>query len=474
MKERPIWDIYLVERHLYAGYFTKTYSLKDMARRYLDATLDKETRDAFSDGSEMTQELAQYAAMDAWATAKIAERQMELEHSLNFDSYHMVNEPVIWAVLDMPPVRVDKDKWVSLAKHLGDEGRKLQATLGDINVNSPVQVRAFAQSLVGRDIKDTTKETLEGLAGDPDDEEDGGIVPLKRVMKARSLLKMESAYGPKFLETMGPGGYILPGWRIDGADTGRMACADPHFHNVPVRDYPEYRTAVIPSDGNIFGVSDASQQEPRTGAVFTKDPELLRLVRTGESIYIKVANEMMGIEMTKDNPRYIAIKAVVLGTFYGLTPSGLARREKIPRREAQALQALFFQKFKMVKPWMGKVRGFAWKHGYVETMLGRRLWVNLYDSQWENAAVNYPIQGTAAEITKLALVYMHQEMKARGLPFAVVLQIHDELDVDIEPELKPDYAKVMQDTWNEAGHVILPSVPFVTEFGWGDSWGCKV
>jgi len=469
----PVWDTYLVERHLYAGYFTATYGLADLARRYLNIVMDKEARSLFSEATEMTPEMEEYAAKDALITLRIAEKQMEIRKSgVDFRSYDVVNAPAIWAIEAMEPVRVDPDGWMALARRLGDEGRQLQAGL-PVNVNSPTQVKAYVQSLLGREIRNTSRETLELLAGDANDDTDGGRVELKHIMRARTLLKMESTYGASFLETLQSGGLLLPGWKVDGADTGRMACGEPNFHNVPVRDLPDFRYAVPARVGNRFIVSDASQQEPRVGAVLTNDPELMRLVKTGKSIYIMVASEMMGMNITKKHPHYTAIKAVVLGTFYGLTPTGLAKRERIPRKEAQKLQDMFFKKFKDVTPWMEKERSTAYSRNYVETLLGRRLWVNIYNDQWENNAVNNPIQGTAAEITKLALVYMFEESRARGWPYCVVLQIHDELNADCPASLVPEYKAMMDDCWKEAGKVIIPQVPFVTEFAVGDNWGCK-
>jgi DNA polymerase-1 len=468
-----LWDTYLVERHLYAGYFTTTYGLIDLARRYLNIQMDKEVRNLFSEASEMTPEMEQYAATDAWVTLRIAEKQMEQKRlGIDFRSYDLVNAPAIWAIEAMDPVRVDPDGWMALAQRLGDEGRELQATL-PCNVNSPAQVKAFVQSILGREIKKTDRETLELLAGDANDDTDGGRVELKHIMRARTLLKMESTYGASFLKTLQPGGLLLPGWKVDGADTGRMACGEPNFHNVPVRDLPDFRYAVLAREGNQFIVSDASQQEPRVGAVLTQDPELMRLVKTGESIYIMVASEMMGLKITKKDPRYDPIKTVVLGTFYGLTPTGLAKRERIPRRDAQKLQDTFFKTFKDVPKWMQKERQLAYSRNYVETLLGRRLWVNIYNDQWENNAVNNPIQGTAAEITKLALVYMWEESRARGWPYCIVLQIHDELNADCPTSLVSEYKTMMDDCWKEAGRKVIPDVPFVTEFAVGDNWGCK-
>jgi len=397
-----MWDTMLVERHLYAGYYTQTFGLKDLARRYLNLLVEKETRERFEDASEMDQQMAEYAGLDSWITVRVAQEQARIEGEgmVDFRSYHEANEPAIWAVLDMPPIRVDPDAWLKLAKRLGDEGRKLQEFVG-INVRSPKQVKAFVESRIGREVRDTSKETLEFLAGDAQDEDDGGLIELKRIMRARSLLMMEATYGESFLETMTPGGYILPGWKVDGADTGRTACSDPNFQNVPVRDMPEFRNVVIPSDGGIFIVSDASQQEIRVGAVATMDPILLSMVRSGASVYMKVAEARYGEKITKKDPRYDQIKMVTLGTFYGATPSTIATRERIPKAQAKDLQDWMFQTFKALPPWMQKQRQKAYDKGYVETLLGRRLWVNPHDRQWENNAVNSIIQGCLPSTTRI-------------------------------------------------------------------------
>jgi len=285
---------------------------------------------------------------------------------------------------------------------------------------------------------------------------------------------MESTYGESFLADIEPGGYVMPGWKLDGPVTGRMACSSPNLMNVPQREIPEYRDTIIASPGHRYVVSDASQQEPRVGAVLTQDPNLMALVRTGESIYIMVARELLHEEITKKHPRYAPVKAGVLGTFYGLGHRTLAKREGIPVSDAKDIQDGIFGRYPKVSVWMQKAREKAFSRGYAETVLGRRMHINPHgEESWQNQAVNYPVQGTAAEITKLAFVLMHDGFKAANMEFPITLQVHDELNADV-PEDKVDLAKeIMTDAWVQAGKRIIPEVPFVTEIEDGATWGCK-
>jgi DNA polymerase-1 len=461
-----------MERHLYTGYYKTTMSLKDMVRRYCGVYLEKDTRDDFISRDTMTQEMRTYAAKDAYYTQKIAHILERERAGMDFRAYDLVNAPAIWMFLDMPPVRIDKDLWLRESKKLQAEGEALQTALG-INVNSPKQVVAFVEAQLGKKMRNTRKDTLEQLALDPFDEEDGGVIVLKRIIRARSLLKMGSTYGESFLSYVGSDGYVLPGWKLDQADTGRTACADPPMHNVPVREYPGFRKAVIASKGCTFSVSDASAQEVRIGCWWAQDPTLLRLFNEGGNIYVNVAKEMLGETITKKDKRYDKVKAVVLGTNYGLTPAGLAKREHISKAEAVAIQEQFFATFNRVPAWMHRMRQQAISRGYVTTPLNRRLWINTYDDQWLNNAVNSPVQGGAAEMTKLSLNINWQMCQDAGMEFRIPLQIHDEIDADAPTKLMPKYDKITKAGWMEAAKVIIPGVPMVVEFAHGQNWACK-
>jgi DNA polymerase-1 len=441
--------------------------------------MEKEVRDDFSKVKvmEMSPEMKQYAGFDALVTWLIGKKQIEQrgQGNLSFVPYDEVTSKAIWAVLDMQKVRFDKDAFVGLAKRFGDEGRALQEKLG-INVNSPDQARGLVSSILGREVDTTSATLLDPIIGDFDTPDD--LSPPMRqlydLLRIRTLLKMESTYGEKFLETIEPGGYLMPGWKLDGPVTGRMACSSPNLMNVPQREVPEYRYTVIASPDHDFIVSDASQQEPRVGAVLSQDQRLLDLVRTGASIYIKVAEDLLHETIDKKHPRYPAVKASVLGTFYGLRSRTLAKREGIPVAEAKYIQDSIFSNYPQVPIWMHRMRERAFSKGYVETVLGRRMYINQHgEDNWENQAINYPVQGTAAEITKLAFVYMHEEFKARGLPFCINLQVHDELNADCPKEYTEKVVETMQECWTEAGKRIIPDVPFVTEIEHGSNWGCK-
>jgi DNA polymerase-1 len=477
IKERFIWDIFLVEKHLFGGLYTRTFGLKDLARRWLNVYMDKETRDEFSTATVMTKAMEKYAAKDAWATRKIAILQKKYiqEHQIDMRSYDLVNGPAIWSFLAMKPIRVDQDKWMKASDRLSGEGRAIEEKIG-INLNSPKQVKEFLDGYIPglrRPLKNTRAETLARYGGDPFDLDDGMDLTVKGVMRGRSLIKMGTTYGESFLKTVDANGYILPGWIIDGPVTGRGACRNPNFQNVPTKEFPIFREAVIASKGNVLIISDASAQEPRIGAQLTQDPGLLRLFHTKENIYIGVAKELQGETIKKGSKRYGEFKAVVLGSFYRLTPGGLAKREHISKEAAAVLQDSFFENFSHVPIWMQRQSEWAIGRGYVETPLGRKIWMNVHDKQWQNQAVNYPIQGGAGEMTKLAMNRLLDACAASDIPYSVALQVHDELDSDVSRGLRAKYTKLKREAWMEAGKVIIPDVPLEVEFEYGSNWACK-
>jgi len=163
--EVPVWDTLLVSLHLSAGLY-KLHGLPELSRRELGVKMEKVVRNEFEKATEMTPEMKQYAAEDAWATRHIALRQMDVKAKgiVSFTPYDEITSKAIWAVLDMRKVRFDKDAFIGLAKTFGDQGRTLQAQLG-INVNSTIEARAFAGSILGREMDSTAAAILDPIIG---------------------------------------------------------------------------------------------------------------------------------------------------------------------------------------------------------------------------------------------------------------------------------------------------------------------
>jgi DNA polymerase-1 len=279
--------------------------------------------------------------------------------------------------------------------------------------------------------------------------------------------KAANTYGTKWPERWADeNGDVIPSWRVTGTETGRMACRSPNLMNIPSRRLPEFREQFISKyDGGKIIVADVSQQEPRILAWFSKDRSLLEAFENDEDIHQFVADRVgVSRRLGKD---------LNLGLSYGLTEFGLARNAKISRSEAQKVLKEYFARFQGVRAYMATQRKEGYRRGYVGTATGRPVWLNPYAKQWENNAINAPIQGTAADHTKLAMALLHSDCYATGMPFPVIMAVHDELVLDIGPGTETDYARLVESAWITAGEKIVPGIPMKVDVAIGENWGVK-
>mgnify|MGYP001616145558 FL=1 len=473
IRPRPLWDTMLVELDLFGGLYSN-FGLDDLSRRWLMTRMDKSIREMFSDREKMTPKMERYSGLDALSTLKIARKQEEYikEQDESMEWYWEVDEPCIWAVLDMPPVRVDVEAWQMQVSKFDLQAEALEAGLG-FNTKSPQQVMAIAKKM-GWALRDTKHETLVAAQEEATSKKEKAF--FDGIVLARRYRDASSKYGHGWLEDhVETGGLVYPSWRVTGAETGRMSCSDPNLMNIPVQEMPVYRTFFIPKDKKRqMMVSDVSQQEPRITAMFSGDERLLAAIHAGENIHLTVAKEIFGkSDLTKTkNPReYFVGKKINLGSTYGLTKYGLARQLHISEEEADRFLKQYFLRFRRVAQWMDGQRINGLRLGYVRTAMGRRIWINPYSYQAGNNCINGPIQGSAAEHTKLALVNNWRESNSRGLEFCVVGAIHDELLSDIPKSKKIE--KLSTDAWMEAGRRVIQDVPIKIDVKIGASWGVK-
>lgn len=468
LSEHPVWDTMLVERALYGGFYSDSFSLADLSRRYLEKFLDKELQSSFADTEKLSPAMAKYAGRDAEYTLKIALLQKKQEDIFKVP-YWEVDEPTIWGILDMKPIRVDVDRWLKLAKSFERKAEKLEKELG-FNVYSQKQVLAALRG-VGLNLSQADEPTLKPL------EDDYPIVA--GILKCRGYRKAKSTYGEawveKHVEMIDGVPYVFPDAHVVGAETGRMSYANPNMQNIPVRDIPEYRECFIPSEGNVWGSWDASQQEPRCFCYLSGDTRLLEIFESGEDVYVPIARAIHdNPKLTKkDKKERDLAKTVFLGLQYGLTEYGLSRRTNLTEEEALKMVDKFFRTFAGMKNWIDKQRSNAPLDEYVQTSMGRRIWINRYNKQWPNNAINAPAQGTAAEMTKLAYRYAREEFIAKGLPNMINLIVHDEINADFPKKLEKRYLKIMNDAWMQAAERTIPGIPFAEDSHIGTSWGCK-
>ncbi len=455
IQHRFIWDIMLVEQSLYGGYYTY-FNLKDMSRRWLDEIVDKETREHFSTATAMTPEMKKYAARDVVLTIRIAIKQRtEFEETNRLNTYHQIDEPMIWPILDMKGVRIDVGSWTKAVAEFDCEAKRLESELG-FNVYSPLQVRK-ALAKAGLHLNSTGAEILAEFADRP-------IV--EGILKARMYRKAVSTYGLSWLEeNVEEDGCVYSSWHITGASmTGRMSSSDPNLQNIPARKMPIYRKFFIPDPKTVLTVEDVTQQEPCILGYESKDPALIEAIKSKEDLHQRIADAIH-----KD--RKIG-KAINLGISYGMTAPGLAARTGMKEEEAESIINQYFARFRGVFSWISERRNFAYQNGYVQTASGRRSHINPYDSQWQNNAINSPIQGGAADFTKVWVRGYWEECQ-HGLPYELRLIVHDE-------QVKNPHRSILVETnqasargFEKAAETLFPGIPFRYDRKVGTSWAAK-
>ncbi len=458
---RYLHDTMLMEKVLFGGYYSD-FRLNDLARRYFDIYMEKETREEFETVDEMSGQMKQYAANDVTITLMARKKQLEIATSSDLHVYRDIDMPMIWVVLDMQPVRVDYQRWAKMAPEFEKRGREIEAELG-VNVMSPKQVKAFlAEHKISVD--STGEEVLS---------EYEGVDVVDKILDARKNRTASSKYGEKWLASfVEDGGLVYADWKITTAETGRMSCANPPLQGIPVRKLPIFRELFIPQHDVIYA-PDVSQQEPRILAYLSQDANLLKAVRNNESVHLYVARMLYDdptIEKGEDW-RYKDGKAISLGISYGLTAKGTAKKTGHSVAESEKLIRTYFDRFPDVENYISRQRTKAMRKGYVETVAGRRIWLNLYNFQWENNAINAPIQGSAADFTKIWGAGIWRRCKDRGIPFPVTMFIHDEIVMDVKKEHFEEIQKINAEAVAEAGEMFT-GVPFVFDGNFGSTWAC--
>jgi DNA polymerase-1 len=298
------------------------------------------------------------------------------------------------------------------------------------------------------------------------------------LLEHRALSKLKSTYTDKLPQMVNPQtGRVHTTFSQATAVTGRLASSDPNLQNIPVRtaEGRRIREAFIAPPGHVIVSADYSQIELRIMAHLSGDPALVKAFHEGADIHKATAADIFGVpvaEVTTDQRRYI--KAVNFGLIYGMGAFGLAQQLGIERGAAQQFIDRYFQRYPGVAAYMQATREFARAHGYVETVFGRRLWLPDIKAAGgprragaERAAINAPMQGTAADLVKLAMIAVRDWIRHEGLATKLVLQVHDELVLEV-----PDgeLARVRRELPPCMTGVARLSVPLVVDVGDGPNW----
>ena len=316
----------------------------------------------------------------------------------------------------------------------------------------------------------TKEEVLQELALD---------YPLPKViLEHRGLAKLKSTYTDKLPVMINPEtGRIHTSYHQAGTATGRLSSSDPNLQNIPIRtaEGRRVRQAFIAKPGSVLVAADYSQVELRIMAHLSEDPSLLAAFNAGQDIHRATAAEVFGVEtdaVTTEQRR--SAKAINFGLIYGMSAFGLARQLGINRKQAAEYIELYFARYPGVQNYMNNIRYTAAENGYVETFFGRRLYLPEINSRngmrrqaSERTAINAPMQGTAADIIKRAMISVDSWLQNSDLESRMIMQVHDELVLEVpESELEAVKQGLMEHM--ESAAELL--VPLVVDVGVGDNW----
>ena len=298
------------------------------------------------------------------------------------------------------------------------------------------------------------------------------------ILNYRGLKKLLSTYIDALPKLINPRtGHIHTSFNQAITATGRLSSSDPNLQNIPVRgeDGKEIRKCFIPEPGCLFFSADYSQIELRVMAHLSGDENMIEVFREGKDLHAATAATIYKkdiSEVTRDERS--KSKQANFGIIYGITVFGLAERLEITRDEAKRLIDGYFETFPKVKEYMEAAKEIARQHGYAETIFNRRRYlpdINSHNAVVRNFAernaINAPIQGSAADIIKVAMVRIYNRMKAEGLQSKMILQVHDELNFSVIPEEKERMERLVMEEMQ--GAYVL-RVPLVADAGWGKNW----
>ena len=399
--------------------------------------------------------------------------------------YRTMDLPLVPVLLRMEQagVRIDTAVLSAMSTRLAVEmdtlAERIFASSGHrFNLNSPKQLGdvLFNRMLLPKPSKhgkgkviSTAQDVLEELA-------ELNPVPAL-VLEHRQLAKLRSTYLDSLPHLVDAEGRVHTTFNQVGTATGRLSSTNPNLQNIPVRTAlgQEVRAAFIPAPGNLLLSADYSQIELRLMAHFSQDPLLLNAYRTGQDIHTLTASEVFGIPVAElDKETRNRAKAVNFGIVYGISPFGLAAQLGIDQREARAYIEKYFERYAGVRAFIDRTLEAVRRDQLVRTWFGRVRPIPDISSRnpnqrgfAERTAINTPLQGTAADLIKLAMVRIDAEIAARHLRSRMTLQIHDELLFDVLPAEADELCALVK---HQMEHVAEFSVPILAEVALGPNW----
>ncbi|KKT84117.1 MAG: polymerase protein [candidate division WWE3 bacterium GW2011_GWC2_44_9] len=498
-KVANIYDTMLAEGILTAG-IKHLQSLAALSEQYLETRLNKSVRKSFEELKyQITEDQLKYSALDTLVLFPIFDQQfkrLKEENLVNIAKLEFAVTVVV-AEMELKGIYIDVDMWrkiidelrkkrVGFALQFQDAIRPLyEATQVDlfgvnsevINMNSQPQLMDLFNNKLGVIVPSTGDEILVGVDH-----------PVAKILRDyRAYEKLISAFGESLLAKVNKKtGRLHPDFMQLGTATGRFACANPNLQQIP-RNSEEapFRKCFKPAAGYKLVVTDYSSMEMRILASLSKDKMLVDTIKNGYDIHSRTASLMWGLEYSADFKKKYpeqrqAAKIINFGLVYGMGPGGLARQIGKSMDEARELMDVYFRSYPDIKKWLNRAGDDAVRRGWSVTPAGRKRWYHMPEttdpdykrkiSQIQREAKNHPIQGTNADVTKYALVFMQDRLKKEGVDGFVTHTVHDEVVCEVREDQAEDWAKIQVEEMVRAGELIIKDVPIASEPFVGDVW----
>jgi DNA polymerase I len=411
--------------------------------------------------------------------AQVQEQKLE-------DVYEKIDLPLAPVIADMERagVRVDPKELEKMSRSMEKEVRRLEKEIwklagSEFNVNSPTQLAEILFDKLNLQpnarrgkakARSTAADVLEDLAAQHP-------LPAK-IIEYREVAKLKSTYVDALPKLIHPEtGRLHTSFSQTGTATGRLSSSDPNLQNIPIRTElgREIRAAFVAEKGKILLSADYSQIELRIMAHFSKDPVLVEAFRNGEDIHARTAKEVFGVgPMAQTAEHRRAAKAINFGIIYGLSPFGLAQQLGIEQKEAAKFINAYFARYRGVKEYLDNILAETRKTGVVKTLFGRIRPIPEINSPQmqlrnfaERTALNSPLQGTAADLIKLAMIHIDRRLTKEKFEAKMILQVHDELLFEAPTKERAKLEKLVKE---EMEGVYKLTVPIVVEIGAGPNW----
>ncbi len=464
-----------------AGYLldpTRTkYDLADLAK---DALNIEDGNSPPSNWSETAWQTAAAADLTAQTARVLYTRILDKKLETIYSEVELPLAPLLYR-MERAGLKVDKKVLADLSSYIGQELHKLTLKIYELagrefNIGSPKQVGEVLSDLnidIGRKTStgriSTSKAVLEELAQQFE-------LP-RLIIEYRELDKLKSVYTDALPHQIATDGRIHCQLNQTVAATGRLSSSDPNLQNIPIRSEMgrRIRRAFVAEQGNKIISADYSQLELRLLAHITQDPVMLEAFQNGEDIHARTARLVFGARTDaelKEARRFA--KIVNFAIAYAIEPWGLSQRVGISRQEAKKVIEDYYNTYKGVRRYMEEVPVRAREHGYVRSIYGRiRPLAGIADRNAnirkaaEREAINMPIQGTASDIVKIAMLHVDEEFKRNGLEARLLMQVHDELLVEV-PEKEVE--KVTEILKHEMETAVVLDVPLIADVGVGENW----